>query len=373
MSWNQVIGHQFALDRFRRCAQRQRLASTYLFLGDDGIGKRTFALKLAEAILCEQNSKEEFAPCGECPGCLQVQNQSHPDLLLISKPKDKNVLPIDLFIGRKTHRRREGLVYEIGMKPFRGGFRIAIIDDADYFNSESANCLLKTLEEPPPHSIIILLGTSQQRQLHTIVSRSQLVRFSPLSEQELLHVLQSKPDLIDGESLENTTVEHLASISGGSVSRAQALAEPEALEVRKLLFQQLATVDPHAGNFSKNVNSFSEALGKEGYRRRPRMVLIGELAVEFFRYVTLELSGLEVPISDEPTLASIKRLADRYRNDPLTGGECMARCIERTGAMQYHVSTNAQMLNVVESWLIDLGRILRGERVTTGDVLTGMV
>ena len=76
---------------------------------------------------------------------------------------------------------REGLCHDIALKPFRGGRKIAIIDDADYLNQEGANCLLKTLEEPPEKSVIILIGTSQQRQLPTIRSRCQIVRFAPLS------------------------------------------------------------------------------------------------------------------------------------------------------------------------------------------------
>ena len=165
MSWDNVIGHQSALERFQKSVSRNRLASTYLFVGDDGIGKRTFALKLAQAILCDRNPIEALTACEECPACVQVKQRTHPDLLLVCKPKGKSILPVELFIGKGDKRRREGLVYDIGLKPFCGGYRIAIIDDADYFNTESANCLLKTLEEPPPNSLLILLGTSQQLSL----------------------------------------------------------------------------------------------------------------------------------------------------------------------------------------------------------------
>lgn len=377
MSWNRVIGHTGPHERFQQCAVRNRFASTYLFLGPDGIGKRTFALKLAEAILCEQNPIESLAPCGSCSGCLQVQNQSHPDLLLVSKPVDKNVLPVEMFIGRSTHRRREGLVYEFGMKPFRGGYRIAIIDDADYFNSESANCLLKTLEEPPSNSLLILLGTSQQRQLHTIVSRSQLVRFNALSPDDLLDVLRMDSTIDEGDI--SVSLEELAAISSGSVTRAVALSDAETFEFRNLLIQQLASGDPHAGNFSKNIVAYAEAMGKEGYRRRPRMVMLGELAIEFYRNAYWQLAGAQQTeqaqsgIADAATMAQVQNFAKRFSGDPFTGAERIAACIERTGEMQFHTTTNAQFLNIVESWLIDLGRLVRGESVTTGDVLKGMV
>ena len=372
MSWDSLIGHQEIRRRFQACASKGRLAGTYLFLGPNGIGKRAFALKLAEAVLCERNPTEHLTPCGECSACLQVQQRTHPDLLQISKPADKNVLPIDLFIGRSTHRKKEGLVYEIGMKPYRGGYRIAIIDDADYFNAESSNCLLKTLEEPPPQSILILLGTSQQRQLHTIVSRSQLIRFQPLQRNEVADILHR---LVAGEalSIEGIDIDSLAASSSGSISRAIQLADPETFEFRKLLFRQLASIDPHQGEFAKSIVSYAEAAGKEGFRRRPRLELVGEFAIELFRTATVHMVGSGNLSPDDSTLdAPATELASRLSNTD-HAADRLVRCIQRTGDMQFHVSTNAQFLNVVESWLVDLGRLMRHEPVTTGQLPHGRV
>ena len=79
---------------------------------------------------------------------------THPDLDLVGKPADKSFLPLELFIGEREHRRQEGLCHNISLKPFMGGRKIAVIDDADFLNAEGANCLLKTLEEPPPRSVL---------------------------------------------------------------------------------------------------------------------------------------------------------------------------------------------------------------------------
>ena len=79
-------------------------------------------------------------PCGECPGCVQVAAGTHPDLILVAKPEDKSFLPLELLIGDKEHRMREGLCHDIGLKPFMGGRKVAIIDDADHLNAEGANC-----------------------------------------------------------------------------------------------------------------------------------------------------------------------------------------------------------------------------------------
>ena len=177
MSWNEILGHRDVLERFRKSVMRGRLASTFLFVGPAGIGKRTFAAKLAQALLCESTADTDLDPCGHCPACQQAAAGTHPDLEIIGKPRDKNFIPIETFIGDREHRRQEGLCHNLGMKPFRGGRKIAIVDDADYLNAEGANSLLKTLEEPPPKSVLILISESEHRQLDTIRSRSQLVRF----------------------------------------------------------------------------------------------------------------------------------------------------------------------------------------------------
>ena len=159
---------------------RGRLASSFLFAGPAGIGKRTFALKLAQAMLCQTRPEEALDPCGTCPSCAQVAAGTHPDLDVVAKPDDKSFIPLELLIGEREHRRREGLCHNIGLKPFLGGRKIAVIDDADYLNAEGANALLKTLEEPPPRSVLILIGTTPAKQLPTIRSRCQLIRFRPL-------------------------------------------------------------------------------------------------------------------------------------------------------------------------------------------------
>src|SRR5436190_1273316 len=189
MTWQNIRGHDRVVEKFRRALARGRLASTFLFVGPSGIGKRTFALTLAKGLLCERVPEQRLEPCGECPSCLQVASLNHPDVELIAKPADKAFIPLELLIGDADHRMRAGLCYSIALKPYSGRRKVAIIDDADYLNKEGANCLLKTLEEPPPRSLLILIGTSEQRQLPTIRSRCQIMRFQPLAENDVAELL----------------------------------------------------------------------------------------------------------------------------------------------------------------------------------------
>ena len=149
-----ILGHDSVLDRFRRSIRAGRLASTFLFVGPPGIGKKLFALQLAQGLLCERRPEEALDPCGECPSCAQVLAGTHPDVVVVKKPTDKNFIPLELLIGDKEHRMREGLCHDISLKPYSGRRKVAVIDDADYLNQEGANALLKTLEEPPPKSLL---------------------------------------------------------------------------------------------------------------------------------------------------------------------------------------------------------------------------
>src|SRR5262245_23591155 len=164
VSWQRVRGHEALIQAFDRALQRGRLAHAYLFTGPPGVGKRLFAHELAKALLCENPSTDRVEACDRCSACAQVEAGSHPDFFAVSRPEENLEMPI---------RVMQELCHALSLKPARGKRKIAVIDDADDFNEESANSFLKTLEEPPPHSLLILIGSSADRQLPTIVSRCQ--------------------------------------------------------------------------------------------------------------------------------------------------------------------------------------------------------
>ncbi len=351
MDWENIVGHQQNINRFRSAINRNRLASTYLFVGPSGIGKKRFAKTLAQALLCSQNPEHTLIPCDGCPDCYQVRANTHPDLLLISKPSDKAFLPVELFIGTREKRMREGLCYDVSRKPFRGKRKIAIIDDVDYLNQESANALLKVLEEPPPRSLMILLGTSATRQIPTIRSRSQIIRFSPLTIEEVQQVLMS-PDVVsqfrhagilgDDESLTQPDALELARLSGGSIERAIQLADPQIREFNQRLIEQLESFDPTKDDFVSAVESFVNAAGKDAAQRRHRFVTLCDLAIGFYRTMLVE-AETHVPETDS-----------RFAN-------CIERCLD--GQAQSDANMNPSHL--IETWLVDLGKLSRGELAPT--------
>ncbi len=357
MPWSSVLNHDSQIQRFRQTIERDRLANTYLFVGPSGIGKKRFAQQLAEVLLCE-NRPEGFESCGTCAACQQVAAKTHPDLMWVSKPDDSPIIPVKLFIGDKEHRRQEGLCHDIGLKPFRGGRKIAIIDDADCFNQEGANSLLKTLEEPPPKSLLILIGSSEQQQLPTILSRSQVIRFDALSSEQVLTILQRQADLQTEIPLKD-----LAIAAEGSVEKALRLADQEVFDFRRLLLKQLSSCDPAQRQFSKSVTGFVEAAGKDGFKKRNRMLLIADFAVRFFRLGYQRLMQIENDGDQEVFLSQQVDVAMRHWQnlDLPMAGEICGTAIDRCLDFQRHVLANANTANAVEAWLIDLGQICRGQ------------
>ena len=354
MAWSEILGHEKNVQRFADSLRRNRLASTFLFVGPTGVGKRAFALKLAQGLLCE-SGEDSIDPCNQCPSCQQVSASTHPDLIQVSRPAGKAFIPVELFIGDKEHRRQRGLCHDIGLKPFSGKRKIAIIDDADFLNVEGANSLLKTLEEPPPNSVLILIGTSEQQQLSTIVSRSQIIRFAPLSHDNVATILGR----IDFET--EIPKDQLALASGGSIERAKQLSDREVFEFRNGLHKKLATLDPAANGFTSDVLGFIDGAGKEGAAKRDRAVLAGDFAIEFFSYWLSSVTGAASTPVDSALSEAISLTPDSTTHDINEISHRIAQCIESTVTMQRKIRANVAAANAIEMWLRDLGRACRGQ------------
>lgn len=335
MSWNAVLGHDAVAERFVRAMERNRLASTFLFVGPEGVGKRTFALALAQALLCDRVAKEQppqitLESCGECPQCKQAQAGTHPDILQVAKPADKADIPLALLIGEKEHRMRAGLCYEISLRPFSGRRKIALINDADYLNTEGANALLKTLEEPPDDSLLILIGTAEQRQLPTIRSRCQIVRFGSLTEEIVAELLSRH--VADADPADRRRAAELAE---GSIAQARIWLDPQVAEFRSGLAEVLAQGDFDAPALAKQVAAFVEGGGKESSAKRARLRTAIGLAERFF--------------------CDLLRRPETAESARQSAAECLELCLTATS----HVDANAHQNTLIEWWLDELRQIRR--------------
>lgn len=346
MSWQGIEGHDQIVEQFRHCLAAGRLASTFLFVGPDGVGKRLFAQRLAQALLCETRPAAALDPCGTCPGCVQVLARTHPDVLVVGKPKDKSTIPVDLLIGAGDKRMREGLCHDIGLKSFAGKHKIAIIDDADFLNVEGANCLLKTLEEPPPKSLLILIGTSLERQLPTIRSRAQIIRFAPLETDTLAELL-----LRQGQVTERAEALRLASYAEGSLTRAAQLTDPELWQFRGELLKMLATTPIDDVRCSKSVAAFVDQAGTDAAPRRERLRQVIVFAIEYYRQLLRQAS--DAPVAADSDLAGTLRKAAALDADQVA--DAIDACLQ---ALTY-VDRNINQATVIEWWCDALARSMR--------------
>jgi DNA polymerase-3 subunit delta' len=310
MSWPRVRGHDEVVAAFRRAVARDRLAHAYLFTGPPGVGKRLFARELAKALLCESPPQGRFEACDVCASCKLVDAGTHPDCFTVARPEEKHELPIEVV---------RQLCANLAMKPARGGRKIAVLDDADDLNEEAANCFLKTLEEPPPGSLLILIGTSADRQLPTIRSRCQIVPFASLPEPTVRELLDTDREL------DPALASRLAKLGEGSPGLARDLADPEFWRFRAALFQALVRTNPNGPAVAKTLWEFIESIGKDTSAQRRRASLIVRLLVDGFRQaLTRNLGG--PPPTDPVDGPIIEQLADKLGADELLSR--LERCLE---------------------------------------------
>lgn len=337
MPWTRVCGHNATVEAFRRIIRGDRLAHAYLFAGPEGIGKRCFATELARALLCEDPAASaEQDSCGRCHGCLQVDARTHPDFQCVGMPEDKQEFPISVM---------QELILHLGLKPARGRYRVAIVDDADAFNEESANCFLKTLEEPPPRSLLILLGVSPDRQLPTILSRCQLIRLNALP-------VEVVSELLMGEGVAKDAVEakRLAAVSGGSLGHARQLADPAITAFRRELYEGLAQPRIQSVPLAAKLVKFTDEAGKESAAKRRR----AQLAIQFM--LDLLRSALRIQLGQSAGLQDAKDVAAAHAIAQRIPEESLLETLERVLRADYEVERRLQLVLVLEAVCDSLGR-----------------
>ena len=206
MSFDQILGQENAAAILRNALLNGRLAHAYLFLGPEGVGKRLTALTLAKAMNCKSPS-EMADSCERCPSCVKVNSANHADVIILES--EGEVIKIDQV--RDMQRR-------LHYRPLEGGRRACLIDSADRLNDAASNALLKTLEEPPDETHLILITSRPHKLLPTILSRCQWVKFKPLSRAHIVQILMKV------HSLEEDRANFCASLAGGSAGEALALS-----------------------------------------------------------------------------------------------------------------------------------------------------
>ncbi len=279
LKWTSLIGHDPLRQWIGSAIRAGRMGGSFLLVGAPGVGKRTIARLLTQTLLCERSLPAMMDPCGQCGSCIQVQAGTHPDLVRVGKPMDKSYIPLDLLIGPPDARMQAGFCRDIRLRPMVGTRKVAILDDADFLNEEGANCLLKTLEEPPRGAVVLLIGTSEQRQLPTIRSRCQIIRVGPLNVADATRLLREAHQIDASDEQIKEAVE----ISGGDMRTATRLLSNEADEFREAFSSQLSAEHPDPMGLARLINQKVDQAGKDASKRRSAMRDIFSISVQHYR------------------------------------------------------------------------------------------
>ena len=244
MRFSEIQGNEHVKKLLINSVKCNRISHGQLFLGPQGCGKLSFAIAYAQYIACQNRTDEDS--CGICPSCQKFQKLIHPDLHFvypvvtstafkkpvsddyISKWREfvltRNYHGIDLwydFIGSENAQgaifaqESQEIIRKLNLKTFESEYKVMIIWMAEKMNETAANKLLKMLEEPPEKTLFILISENEEQLLTTIRSRVQLIKFSPLSTDEIIEALK-----VEFSNTSDSLIENAAVLSGGNYLEA---------------------------------------------------------------------------------------------------------------------------------------------------------
>jgi len=214
-NWN-LVGNHCAVDMLKKHIVNETTRHAYLFAGPPGLGRRTLALRFAQALNCP-TPVEPGIPCGECRDCKQIAAMQYTDLTVVQAEAEGGTLKVD-----QIREARRTLV----LKPYQAKHRIALFLRFQEANDNAANALLKTLEEAPSYAVLILTADNPEQLLPTIVSRCEVLRLRPLKVEDLTKALESR-------GVESGQAKLIAHISGGRFGYALRLLEDDSLLGRR--------------------------------------------------------------------------------------------------------------------------------------------
>jgi hypothetical protein len=308
----------------------ETLSHGYLFAGPAGVGKKTFAVRLAQSLLCVTPKTTLLGYCGTCSGCTRVMAGAHPDLYFA-----EGQVKIGEREGSGFHAAEEAtardLVRQLSMHSYAGGRRVFVLGDVD-FTREAANALLKFFEEPPQGVLLLLTTTAVSRILPTVRSRLLEVTFPPLTTTEVATILER-------EGVEPDVAAHTAAIAGGSTTRARAMLDGEGTMRDAAVTWFFATLEGGEADAT-------------GWATRPALEEGLEVVKTLTRdWLALRVGGAGVPLLARDQAERIGRLPQR---DPVA----IARALGALGDAERIARTNvspALVADLAKMALVSVG------------------
>lgn len=326
-----VYGHDWAINHLRKSMAHGRVRHGYLLIGPASVGKDTLAHAFAMAITCQHPDPDQ-RPCGECRSCTLIHSGNHPDIVYSENDPNTGALKIEeirTVMGR------------LALKPFESRHRIAIFRHFDRAAPRAQDALLKTLEEPSPHALLLLLAEEPENLLATITSRAQLLHLRPVAATVVRDVLVER----FGADREQATL--LARLSGGRLGWAiSALQDAERLDQRSAgldLLEECLTLN-RKGRFD-----MADQLARDKQALAPLL----ELWQTYWRDITLLCAGSRLYPTNHDRAAQLERLANE-----LTPEEALA-ALKLTGDTLRNLSLNMNLRLALEVMFLSYPGLVR--------------
>lgn len=320
-----VYGHDWAVEHLRKSIANARIRHAYLIVGSESIGKETLARSLAMTLNCTHED-ELTRPCGQCSSCKRIASGNHPDIIYSELDGSTGALKIEEI---------RNITGKIALKPYEARYRIAILRDFDHARPQAQDALLKTLEEPPPQAMLILIAPSTDSLLPTITSRSQVIHLRPLATESIHDILVSEKAVPPDEA------DLLARLSGGRMGWViQVLADPSILEQRTAALDLLESII--VMNRAKRFE-IAEDLAKDKLALYPLL----ELWQSYWRDVLLLTQGT----GDNP--ANIDRRESLEKIAQSTSADEALTAIQATRTLISNMSTNLNLRLAIEVMFLD--------------------
>ena len=365
MSFSRVRYQSSAVRMLRAAVAGDRVPHAYLFVGPRGVGKGLAARQLTKLLFCRSPLQTDGPDsCDACDACRRVDRDVHPDLHWFRKEADRNDFRIELVARRE--RSPDAVVTEsVVLTPMEAPLTVTVLDDAELLNTSAANALLKTLEEPSPHAILILLCADASRLPGTILSRCQWVRFRPLPEafvaEKVRHLLAARADEAEAdrstdeqpEPVSDDEIAFACRFAGGSIEGASSLAGSGLWDLKQQLVARLPDLTAAA---ALTMAEAIEKWGRDLARRQHLKAKSPEANAVRRRAARLGLAAVASAFGDAALMAAGGQIGARLVNaDQRRQIEPLAR---------WPAETCARAVGILADGQAEIGRYVHTELAT---------
>ena len=287
-----LLGQEWAVEMLRQHLIHNSARQAYLFCGPPGVGRRTLALRFAQALNC-LNPPAPGEPCGTCKTCQQIERMQYTDLTIVQAEKEGGTLKVEQI---------RALRQSLSLKPYQGKYRVVLFLRFQEANASATNALLKTLEEAPSHAILLLTADTPEQLPPTIPSRCEILRLRPLPVEAVERFLKE-------QGADDADARLLAHVSGGRPGYAlRLMQDKDTLDFRE---RRLVEIQQLLSSTRRERFAYAEKLTERKNQGKERFRETLLLWLAFWRDVLLGVAGSDAPLVNVDHSSEIESMASR--------------------------------------------------------------